>query len=236
MNPKSLVVLTGAGISAESGLQTFRSQNGYWNNHRVEDVASITGYRKNPTLVNEFYNERRKALQSPDIRPNAAHLALRELETSWPGKFLLITQNVDDLHDRAGHQKLFHMHGELLRVRCEGCEETTEWLGDLLHNQHACQSCGEKMLRPHIVWFGEVPFFLEEIYAALRECDLFVSIGTSGLVYPAASFVSLVPKKARTIEVNVEGSVIASAFHEHRLGPATQTVPKLVADLLHEYR
>jgi len=228
-NP-GLVILTGAGISAESGIKTFRADDGLWENHRVEDVATPEGFRRDPDLVQRFYNERRRQLST--VFPNAAHTALAELERSWPGSFLLVTQNVDDLHERAGSQSLLHMHGELLKVRCMACNGVFRWEKDVLPDS-MCPSCqGAGKLRPHIVWFGEIPFDMEKIYEALTACDYFAAIGTSGHVYPAAGFVQGVGYGCHTVELNLEPSLVNSAFKECRHGPATKTVSAWVQDIL----
>ena len=224
-----IVVLTGAGISAESGLRTFRDADGLWENHRVEDVATPEAFARKPALVYRFYNERRRGL--PGVRPNAAHEALARLEAAWPGDFLLVTQNVDDLHDRAGSRRLLHMHGELLKARCLACRKVLPWPGDLDADDR-CPTCHHSRLRPHIVWFGERPLEMERIYAALERCGLFVAIGTSGHVYPAAGFVEAVPPWAHTLELNLEPSRVVDAFQEHRTGRATELVPAFVAELL----
>ncbi|QDK38562.1 Sir2 family NAD+-dependent deacetylase [Bdellovibrio sp. NC01] len=230
---KNIVILTGAGISAESGIRTFRDQNGLWEDHRIEDVATPEAFHRNPELVQRFYNARRAQLKDPQIKPNAAHLALAELEKQWEGDFLLVTQNVDNLHRRAGSKNLLHMHGRLDRVRCLSCEEEFEWLEDVAVNED-CPHCGIKgALRPDIVWFGEMPYHMEQIYDALEKADLFISIGTSGNVYPAAGFVQLA-WKARKIEVNMKDTEISRAFAEHFVGPATEQVPHLISLLLGE--
>lgn len=226
----SIVILTGAGISAESGLRTFRSEDGLWEDHRVEDVATPEGFERDPGLVQGFYNGLRHKL--PTVEPNAAHHALAELEQHWRGDFLLVTQNVDDLHDRAGSRSLIHMHGELHKARCLRCRGVFHWEGDLGETT-TCPSCGALgQLRPHIVWFGEMPLDMERIQDALERCGLFLAIGTSGNVYPAAGFVRMVPRSARRIELNLEASQVAGAFPEHRTGPASATVPALVKELL----
>ena len=226
----SIVVLTGAGISAESGLRTFRAEDGLWEQHRLEDVATPEAFRRNPALVQRFYNERRAQLAS--VQPNAAHLALARLEAAWRGEFLLVTQNVDDLHDRAGHQQLIHMHGELLKARCLQCQGVHPWQTDL-EEASGCPACAARgRLRPHIVWFGEVPFDMDRIGQALENCTIFLSIGTSGNVYPAAGFVEAVPPWTRTIELNLEPSCVSAAFQQHRTGPASVKVPELVDELL----
>lgn len=227
---KPLVILTGAGISAESGIRTFRDQDGLWEEHRIEDVASPEGFKRDRGLVNRFYNARRKQLQDPNVQPNAAHLALAELEREWEGDFLLVTQNVDNLHERAGSRKLVHMHGELTKVRCEWCDEPEHFSEEILENT-LCKICGRASLRPHIVWFGEMPLYMDEIMDALDTSEIFISIGTSGNVYPAAGFVTRA-WQAETIEVNLQGSEISSNFKQHYVGPATEAVPRLVNDLL----
>ncbi|MGH8529048.1 MAG: NAD-dependent deacylase [Nevskiales bacterium] len=227
---KSIVVLTGAGISAESGLRTFRDNNGLWEEHRVQDVATPEGFARNPALVDRFYNERRAQLHT--AQSNAAHRALAELEQRWSGSFLLVTQNVDDLHERAGSKKLLHMHGELLRARCLATDAVHAWHEPIDRSTPCpcCRTAGN--LRPHIVWFGEMPLHLDEISAALADCTLFISVGTSGEVYPAAGFVQMTSRDCRRIEVNPAGTSISHAFGEHRTGPAGVQLPKLVAELL----
>ncbi len=226
----SILVLTGAGISAESGLATFRAGDGLWEDHRVEDVASPEGWRRDRGLVQRFYNERRRKLR--EVQPNAAHRALAELETLWPGEVLVVTQNVDDLHDRAGSLNLVHMHGELRKARCLRCRTVSPWEGDL-DPESGCPDCGIRgELRPHIVWFGEVPLGLDRIFEALERCHLFAAIGTSGNVYPAAGFVDALPEDCHSLEINLERSQVASAFREHRSGRATERVPEWVAELL----
>ncbi len=230
MPQPSIVILTGAGISAESGLRTFRDADGLWERHRLEDVATPEAFQRDPALVQRFYNERRRQLKV--VEPNAAHLALARLEEAWPGDFLLVTQNVDDLHDRAGSRDPLHMHGELLKARCLACDEVCAWELDL-DGDSTCPGCARRgRLRPHIVWFGEMPLGMDRIYEALERCTIFLAIGTSGKVYPAAGFVEAVPPWARTLELNLEPSSVADAFLEHRFGPATGTVPQLVGELL----
>jgi NAD-dependent deacetylase len=230
MPKPSIVILTGAGISAESGVRTFRDGGGLWEQHRVQDVATPEAFERDPALVHRFYNERRRQL--PTVRPNAAHEALARLEQAWVGEFLLVTQNVDDLHDRAGSRKLLHMHGELLKARCLRCSGVQAWEGDL-DATAPCPNCkAVGRLRPHIVWFGEMPFGMDRIYEALGRCTLFLSIGTSGKVYPAAGFVDAVSPWTRTVELNLEATGMSDAFREHRPGPATRVVPELVDQLL----
>lgn len=227
------MVLTGAGISAESGIQTFRAADGLWENHRVEDVASPEGFARDPALVRRFYNERRKKLLDPGVTPNAGHLALAKLEREFPGDFLLVTQNIDDLHERAGSNHLLHLHGELFKVRCLQSGKIFIWKEDITPSS-ACPCCGKTgVLRPHIVWFGEMPLFMDRISEALEACDLFLSIGTSGNVYPAAGFVRIAAGAgARTVELNLEPSVGASQFLEKRYGPAGKILPEFVQEIL----
>ncbi len=229
MSTPSIVILTGAGISAESGLRTFRDADGLWENHRVEDVATPEAFRRDPALVQRFYNERRRSLAT--VQPNAAHLALARLECERPGEVFLVTQNVDDLHDRAGSRNLLHMHGELLKARCLARGAVHAWPGDL-DAASRCPACARGGLRPHIVWFGELPLGLDRIYDAVERCDLFVAIGTSGHVYPAAGLVQAVAPGARTVELNLAPSLVACAFQEVRAGFATDLVPAFVDELL----
>ena len=228
---ENIVVLTGAGISAESGLATFRGADGLWEGHRVEDVATPEAFRRNPELVQRFYDARRAQLR--EVEPNAAHLALARLDAGWAGELLIVTQNVDDLHERAGATRLLHMHGALRSAWCLACDARVRWGGDLLSGP-ACPSCGEEgRLRPDIVWFGEMPYQMERIDEALREADLFVSIGTSGAVYPAAGFVQTARYVgARTLEMNLEPSLGSFFFEETRTGPATELVPAWVEGML----
>lgn len=232
MTRPSIVVLTGAGISAESGVPTFRDAGGLWEGHRFEDVASPEGFARDPALVHRFYNLRRAALDT--VAPNAAHDALATLEREWPGEFLLITQNVDDLHERAGSRKLIHMHGELRKVRCEACGEVSTWRSDLGLGT-SCPNCDAKgHMRPHICWFGEIPFQMEEIQAALCHCDIFVAIGTSGVVYPAAGFAQLAASSGaeERIEINQQGTEVSHVFTRHLIGPATERVTAWVNEVL----
>lgn len=194
-----IVILTGAGISAESGIRTFRGADGLWENHRLEDVATPEAFARNPELVQRFYNDRRRQLFNRDIQPNSAHQALAKLEAEFTGEVLLVTQNIDNLHERAGSQHLIHMHGELMQARCLACAQTsllTEAETPDLDSLMPCPHCTTRgTLRPHVVWFGEMPLQLDEIYAALAQADLFISIGTSGNVYPAAGFVDAILQK-----------------------------------------
>lgn len=229
----NIVILTGAGISAESGIRVFRGNDGLWENHRLEEVATPEAFARDPALVQRFYNERRQQLQQGDIQPNAAHLALARLQQEHPGKVTLVTQNIDDLHDRAGSESPIHMHGELLSVFCTKSQKRRRWHDDLATHEpcDCCQPPG--VLRPDVVWFGEIPLHMERIENALLDCQLFISIGTSGNVYPAANFVRMARQVgAQCIEVNLASSMISQAFHQHRQGPATVEVPKLVEELL----
>ncbi|MBB3940754.1 NAD-dependent deacetylase [Novosphingobium fluoreni] len=227
---RNIVILSGAGISAESGIDTFRSEGGLWERHRVEDVATPEAFARDPDLVLRFYDMRRAAIQTKE--PNAAHLALARLDAEWPGELLIVTQNVDDLHERAGAERVLHMHGEHLLAWCTACDTRSPWTGTLIERP-PCPVCGERALRPDVVWFGEMPYRMDEIYAALREADLFVSIGTSGAVYPAAGFVRNAREMgAHTLELNLEPSKGTRWFEEARHGPATQIVPAWVDEVL----
>jgi NAD-dependent deacetylase len=231
MTIRNIVILTGAGVSAESGLATFRGPDGLWEGHRVEDVCTPEAYAHDPALVHAFYDARRAKLGS--VRPNAAHEALARLDAEWPGELLLVTQNVDDLHERAGSRRLHHMHGELTRGWCLACDRRIEWSGPMGETATCpeCRSVGQ--VRPDIVWFGEMPYEMDRIDDALRACDLFVSIGTSGAVYPAAGFVQTARYcGARTLEINLEPSLGSHLFDESRIGPASVEVPKWVAEML----
>ena len=235
---KWIVILTGAGISAESALQTFRASDGLWCDHRVEDVTTPEAFERDPALVQSFYNLRRRQLL--DVQPNAAHHALAKLTSQWDGEVLLVTQNVDDLHDRAHMQQppaesfeLIHMHGELIKARCTDSGMVYEWRDDIEVDTPSPATGIAGTLRPHIVWFGEMPLHMERIYRALRDCDLFISIGTSGNVYPAAGFVAEASHHgAKTVELNLEPSLGASLFDEAIYGPATQAVPDYVERIL----
>lgn len=232
----SIVILTGAGISAESGISTFRDTHGLWENHRLEDVATPEGFERDPKLVLDFYNLRRRALLSDEIQPNAAHLALAEFEKQWNGPFLLVTQNVDDLHERAGSKNILHMHGELLKARCQNSEAIFPWSEDIKRDSlcECCQKPGR--LRPHIVWFGEMPFFMDEIFLRLEDCKIFISIGTSGQVYPAAGFVAHTPADALKIEVNTHDTSISRAFDQHKIGLASTEAPRLLNELMQKFQ
>lgn len=228
---RSIVVLTGAGVSAESGVATFRGPDGLWEGHRVEDVATPEAFRRDPALVHAFYDARRAKLGT--IGPNAAHLALARLDAEWPGELLLVTQNVDDLHERAGSKRLLHMHGELKSGWCLACDQRFAWNGAMGEGA-SCPSCERTgRVRPDIVWFGEMPYEMERIDEALRRCDLFVSIGTSGAVYPAAGFVQTARYcRAETLELNLEPSQGSTFFDESRIGKAGELVPAWLEEVL----
>jgi NAD-dependent deacetylase len=227
---RSIVVLTGAGISAESGIATFRGPGGLWEGHRVEDVCTPGALAHDPALVHAFYDARRAALAN--VAPNAAHIALARLDAEWDGDLLIVTQNVDDLHERAGAKRLLHMHGALQSALCAACERRTRWPG-ALPPRSVCPACGAAALRPDIVFFGEMPYAMDRIERALGSADLFVSIGTSGAVYPAAGFVQGARHAgARTRELNLERSAGSAYFHETRLGAAGTLVPDWVETIL----
>ena len=235
---RNIVILTGAGVSAESGIDTFRAgANGgpsLWEQHRVEDVATPEGFARDPELVLRFYDMRRAAIQTKE--PNPAHYALARLDAEWTNEtgreLLIVTQNVDDLHERAGAKRVLHMHGEHLNAWCTACDVRSPWRGTLI-DRPPCPACGEAALRPDVVWFGEMPYRMAEIDAALREADLFVSIGTSGAVYPAAGYVRTARDLgAATLELNLERSQGSRWFAETRLGPASEIVPAWVAEVL----
>jgi NAD-dependent deacetylase len=228
---RNIVVLTGAGISAESGLATFRGPDGLWEGHRVEDVATPQAFRRDPELVHAFYDARRERLKS--VEPNAAHRALARLDSEWPGELLIVTQNVDDLHERAGARRLLHMHGELNSAWCLACDGRMRWEREMSSGPE-CPSCGaEGRLRPDIVWFGEMPYEMERIDRALLDSDLFVSIGTSGAVYPAAGFVQTARYAgAQTLELNLEPTLGSVWFDQSRTGPAGELVPAWVDEML----
>lgn len=230
---QNIVILTGAGMSAESGLPTFRDANGLWEGHRVEEVATPEAFARDPVLVHQFYNLRRAALKS--VEPNAGHVALSRLEREWSGGFSLITQNVDDLHERAGSRNIVHMHGELRKSRCEKCASVSEWLDDL-STETVCPDCGKcGAMRPHIVWFGEIPFDTDAIFVSLDMADLFICIGTSGVVYPAAGFArqaAMNGRKCHLIELNLTDTDISGDFHECIHGSAATELPILVESIL----
>jgi len=233
-NPyKSIVVLTGAGVSAESGIPTFRASDGLWEEHRIEDVATPEAFERDPALVQRFYNLRRKPISQQDVGPNAAHMALAKLEADFAGSFLLVTQNIDNLHERAGSQNVMHMHGEIMKMRCSKSGQIFDCPGDI-ETADLCECCSlSGRLRPHIVWFGEMPLYMSQIYRALSSCDLFLSIGTSGNVYPAAGFVEAANQAgADSIEINLEKSAVANAFSNGVYGRAGDILPVWVDDFL----
>ena len=227
MQIPKFVILTGAGISAESGLSTFRAQNGLWEGYDVNDVATYEGYNRDPIAVHSFYNMLRKKLQSPEVKPNLAHFALAELEHKLGSEnVLVVTQNVDNLHELAGSKNIIHMHGELLKVRNEQTGQIIDCLQDVDYQQN-------KFIRPHIVWFGEIPLQMDKIYDALSQADYFISIGTSGNVYPAAGFVKVANQSgAKTVELNLEPSLSESLFQTKIYGPASQVVPEFIKDFI----
>ena len=225
-----VVVLTGAGISAESGVPTFRDADGLWEGHRVEDVASPDAFDLQPSVVHRFYDARRAAIAG--VEPNPAHLALARLEEHLGDDLLVVTQNIDDLHERAGSTRVVHMHGELRSALCRACRTRTPWTDDL-GDYPPCPRCGVSELRPDVVWFGEVPYEMDRIFEALYEADLFVAIGTSGVVYPAAAFVQFAAGGgARTVELNLVASDVSGDFDESREGPAGELVPAWVDEVL----
>ena len=229
-----IVILTGAGISQESGLETFRDPDGIWAKVRIQDVATPEAFARDPERVHAFYNMRRKRAATLDLNTNAAHMASAALEQKWPGKVLVVTQNVDSFHERAGTTNLIHMHGRHAEARCNDCAHVVEWSGDM-SLADVCQACGRAGgMRPNVVWFGETPREMDQIQSALLDCDHFISIGTSGNVYPAAGFVGLMRKLGcgHTVELNLEPSQGASLFAEAHYGPATEIVPRYVAALL----
>jgi len=235
IDPKgTLVILTGAGISHESGLDTFRCKGGIWSKVDIEDVATPQAFVRNPVMVQNFYNARRTQLTDDRPEPNPAHLALARLEKEWAGHVLIVTQNIDDLHERAGSKNIIHMHGELLKIRCNHCNALLQWEENLFVETKCpdCQKAGG--LRPHVVWFGETPLQMNDIMEALEECNLFMSIGTSGNVYPAAGFVQAVQQtgSCHTLELNLEPSNGVTQFAQAIYGPASEVVPAYVEELL----
>ncbi|AKM11454.1 NAD-dependent deacetylase [Croceicoccus naphthovorans] len=227
---RNIVILTGAGVSAESGIDTFRDGGGLWEQHRVEDVATPEAFVRDPDLVLRFYDMRRESIQTK--QPNPAHEALARLDREWDGELLIVTQNIDDLHERAGAKRVLHMHGEHLNAWCTACDVRSRWTGTLV-DRPDCPECGEPALRPDVVWFGEMPYQMDRIFAAIRDADLFVSIGTSGAVYPAVGFVQNANDLgADTLELNLERSQGSHWFDETRLGPAGQIVPEWVDEIL----
>ena len=228
---KNIVILTGAGISAESGLATFRSADGLWNNHRVEDVATIEAYFHNPDYVHQFYNEMRPELLA--VKPNAAHLAITKLQKKYPANISVVTQNVDTLHEKAGNTNIYHIHGQINQIVCLNCGHVFETWNDV-SSEDKCEQCGVAgMLKPNIVFFGENLLYMDTVDRLLSSCDLFVSIGTSGVVYPAAGFVQIAKfAGAETIEFNLETTSNNYMFDRHVTGPAGTTLPQFVDELL----
>lgn len=230
---KSIVVLTGAGISAESGIKTFRATDGLWEDHRIEDVATPEAFERDPELVQHFYNMRRQPILDEQVRPNPAHFALAELQREFSGEFCLVTQNIDNLHEQAGSTGVLHMHGEILKMRCQQSQEVFE-CGAPMAVQDVCECCQQAgNLRPHIVWFGEIPLYMDEIYQALASCDLFIAIGTSGNVYPASGFVQIANQAgAHSLEINLEASQVASDFDQAIYAKAGECLPSWVKEFL----
>ncbi|QUM76562.1 NAD-dependent protein deacylase [Moritella sp. 24] len=228
----NIVILTGSGISAESGIETFRASDGLWAQHHIDDIATLDGYRKDPDLVYSFYNQRFNQLSAPSIQPNDAHIALAELQRDFSGSVTIVTQNIDNLHERGGANNIIHMHGELVKARCEKTLKLFPYKE--LSKSLKCPCCKKAgNLRPHIVWFNEMPLFMNDIYKALSNADLFIAIGTSGSVYPAADFVNEANRAcAHTIEINLDSTHISENFREHRIGQATEEVRELVDELL----
>ena len=232
-----VLILTGAGISAESGLPTYRGEGGLWEGRRFQDLATPEAFATDPETVHRFYNERRRQLRQTSVQPNAAHRALADLERRWPGRVVVVTQNVDDLHERAGQSRVIHMHGQLDRVRCVSCAWSGRWEVDLGIG-HACPNCQKVgCLRPDVVWFGELPAAMDEVEDALEACDLFVAVGTSGSVYPAAGFVETLRSAgvAHTVEINLQPSARSTRFAERRHGLASAEVPRFVGELFAVY-
>jgi len=227
-----IVILTGAGISAESGLGTFRDKNGLWTRYDLSEVATPEGFARNPALVHDFYNARRA--NALDAAPNAAHRALAELQADGRHDVILVTQNVDDLHERAGSKHVIHMHGTLTRALCAACDHRWD-APRKMRPSDPCPACGAQATRPDIVWFGEMPYAMDRILKAILKAELFVSIGTSGEVYPAAGFVEEAASAgAETLEINLERTPIPGRFERVIEGPATETVPLWVAELLRQ--
>ncbi len=230
LNVDRIVILTGAGISAESGLGTFRDTDGLWTRYDLNEVATPEGFARNPKLVHDFYNARRA--NALDAAPNAAHVALAQLEAEHPGEVLVVTQNVDDLHERAGSRNVLHMHGALAGALCAACDHRWPAPRDMAHDA-PCPACGAPRTRPDIVWFGEIPYHMDKIAEVLWQADLFVSIGTSGDVYPAAGFVQEAQAAgAETLEINLEPTRMPGLFDRVIVGPASKTVPEWVAESL----
>lgn len=228
----NIVILTGAGISEESGIQTFRGSNGMWGKNKIDDVATLQAFFENPNLVHDFYNKRRRNLLSDLVKPNLAHDALANAEKKFEGSFTIITQNIDNLHERAGTKNVIHLHGELLKMKCTKCMAINHCDFDL-HVNSKCPRCGfDDSLRPDVVWFGEISDKLVQCYNLLKRCDLFVSIGTSGIVHPASSFVKKCSSLCVKIEVNIEETENSRDFDFHFFGKSSEVVPRLIKDIL----
>ena len=234
---KNIFILTGAGISKESGIQTFREKDGLWDNHRIEDVCTVEAFLRNPNYVNNFYNLRRKTLEEAKIKPNPAHDNLAILENHWKGEFILVTQNVDNLHERAGSKKLIHMHGSLDKAYCMNCSDRIILDFDLSIN-YRCSKCKKKGgVRVDVVWFGEQPKYLDLIYDHLARTDIFLSIGTSNNVYPAAGFIDFLcnqQKKVELIEFNIEKTNKSFLFEKSIIGPASNTIERFVKKIINK--
>lgn len=231
-----VVVLTGAGISADSGIATFRDANGLWENHAIEDVATPEAYDRNPQLVHQFYNARRRALLDPATKPNAGHYALAELENFLGDNFLLVTQNIDNLHERAGSRRLLHMHGELLKMRSVLTGQTLTWEVEATENSVAQAGYSLNTLRPDIVWFGEIPMHMDAIQESLAKCDYFLSVGTSGTVYPAAGFCAIARSmSAKCYEINLQASDIHDNFDHHIYGRASEVLPGFIREFINSF-
>ena len=232
---KNIFILTGAGISKESGINTFRETDGLWDNYRIEDVCTVNAFKKNPDLVNKFYNERKKKLENPKIKPNAAHFSLAELEKNCQKDFILVTQNIDNLHEKAGTKKILHMHGSLENGYCMYCKQKVN-LNFNLTTEYQCKNClNSGMVRVDVVWFGEQPKHLKKIYDCLEKTDVFISIGTSNNVYPAAGFIDFLAqlnKKISMYEFNIEKTNKTSKFDKNFVGPATKTIPSFVREII----
>ncbi|MBR2033328.1 MAG: NAD-dependent deacylase [Alphaproteobacteria bacterium] len=227
----NIVILTGAGISAESGLATFRASNGLWNNHKVEDVATVEGFARNPAYVHEFYNELK--LELVKAQPNSAHLAITRLQNEYPANISVVTQNVDTLHEKAGNQNIYHIHGQINQAVCQHCGHILETFGDV-DTQTQCANCNVVgMMKPNIVFFGENLLYMDKVDKLLSNCDLFLSVGTSGVVFPAASFVQIAKYNgAKTFEFNLEATSNNFYFDKHIMGPACTTLPAFVDELI----
>ena len=228
---QNIVILTGAGISAESGLATFRSSNGLWNNHPVEDVATVEGFQRNPAYVHDFYNELKKELVK--AKPNPAHLAITKLQKEYPAQISIVTQNVDTLHEKAENSDIYHIHGQINQAVCQNCGHIIETFGDV-DTQTICPNCQVMgMMKPNIVFFGENLLCMDKVDSLLRTCDLFLSIGTSGVVFPAAAFVQIAKiNGAHTIEFNLEPTSNNYYFDQHIFGKAGTTLPAFIDELI----